>query len=49
MAIGAVTTPLAKSLPLLIGILADRFGLGNAMWILLLGPIALLIGLPRKT
>lgn len=48
MAIGAVTDPLAKLLPLLIGILADRFGLGIAMWVLLLGPIALLIGLPKK-
>jgi FSR family fosmidomycin resistance protein-like MFS transporter len=47
MAIGAVTTPLAKALPLLIGILADQFGLGIAMWILLLGPVALLIGLPK--
>jgi len=49
MAIGAVTTPLAKSLPLLIGILADRFGSDFARGVLLLGPIALLIGLPRKT
>jgi FSR family fosmidomycin resistance protein-like MFS transporter len=48
MAIGAVTTPLAKALPLLIGILADQFGLQSAMWILLLGPIALLIGLPQN-
>lgn len=48
MAIGAVTTPLAKALPLLIGILADRFGLQSAMWLLLLGPIALLIGLPQN-
>jgi len=48
MAIGAVTDPLAKLLPLLIGILADRFGLGIAMWVLLLGPIALLIGLPKN-
>lgn len=47
MAIGAVTDPLAKLLPLFIGILADRFGLGIAMWILILGPIALLIGLPK--
>ena len=47
MAIGAVTTPLAKALPLLIGFLADQFGLAAAMWILLLGPIALLVGLPR--
>jgi MFS transporter, FSR family, fosmidomycin resistance protein len=48
MAIGAVTTPLGKFLPFLIGLLADQFGLQNAMWILLLGPIALLIGLPKN-
>ncbi len=48
MAIGAVTTPIAKLLPLLIGFLADRFGLQAAMWILLLGPIALLVGLPKN-
>ena len=48
MAIGAVTTPLAKALPLLIGILADRVGLDIAMWVLLLAPIALLIGLPKN-
>lgn len=47
MAIGAVTTPIAKFFPLAIGLLADQFGLHNAMWILLLGPLALLIGLPR--
>jgi FSR family fosmidomycin resistance protein-like MFS transporter len=48
MAIGAVTTPLAKLLPLLLGFLADQFGLGVAMWLLLLGPIALLVGLPKN-
>lgn len=48
MAIGAVTTPIAKFFPLAIGFLADRFGLQSAMWILILGPIALLIGLPRN-
>lgn len=47
MAIGSVTTPLAKLLPLLIGLIADRFGLGAAMWLLMLGPVALIIGLPR--
>ena len=47
MAIGAVTTPIAKVFPLVMGLLADRFGLQSAMWILLLGPIALLLGLPR--
>jgi hypothetical protein len=32
---------------LIIGLLADRFGLGVAAWLLLLGPLALIIGLPR--
>lgn len=48
MAIGAVTTPLGKLFPFLIGLLADQFGLGTAIWLLLLGPIALIIGLPRR-
>jgi MFS transporter, FSR family, fosmidomycin resistance protein len=48
MAIGSVTAPLAKLFPFLIGFLADQFGLQTAMWILLLGPLALLIGLPRQ-
>ncbi len=48
MAIGAVTTPIAKLLSLAIGLLADQFGLHIAMWILLLGPIALLVGLPNN-
>lgn len=33
--------------PLVLGLLAEHFGLNVAMWFLLLGPIALLIGLPR--
>ena len=49
MAIGSVTAPLAKLFPFLIGFFADRFGLQAAMWILILGPIALLIGLPRRS
>ena len=47
MAIGSITAPFAKFFPFLIGFLADQFGLQTAMWILILGPIALLIGLPR--
>lgn len=49
MAIGSVTAPFAKFFPFLIGFLADRFGLQAAMWILILGPLALLIGLPRRS
>jgi len=35
-------------IPLAIGLFAQRFGLGNAMWLLILGPIALLVGLPLR-
>jgi MFS transporter, FSR family, fosmidomycin resistance protein len=49
MAIGSVTAPLAKFFPFMLGFLADQFGLQTAMWILILGPIGLLIGLPRIT
>jgi FSR family fosmidomycin resistance protein-like MFS transporter len=49
MAIGSVTAPLAKFFPFLIGFLADQFGLQTAIWVLLLGPIALLVGLPRPS
>lgn len=48
MAIESVTTPISKLLPLIIGLLADQVGLGNAIWLLLLGPLALMIGLPRQ-
>jgi FSR family fosmidomycin resistance protein-like MFS transporter len=49
MAIGSITAPFAKFFPFLIGFLADQFGLQSAMWILVLGPVALLIGLPRRS
>lgn len=49
MAISSVTAPLAKFFPFLIGLVADQFGLQAAMWLLILGPVALLIGLPRHT
>jgi FSR family fosmidomycin resistance protein-like MFS transporter len=48
MAIGSVTAPLAKFFPFLLGFLADQFNLQTAMWLLLFGPIALIIGLPRR-
>lgn len=34
--------------PTVMGVIADAFGLQTAMWLLLIGPIALLIGLPRE-
>jgi hypothetical protein len=48
MTFGSVTAPLAKFFPCLMGFLADQFGLQTAMWLLLLEPFALLIGLPRR-
>jgi FSR family fosmidomycin resistance protein-like MFS transporter len=37
-----------KLIPLAIGLAAQRFGLASTMWLLLAGPIALLLGLPRR-
>jgi FSR family fosmidomycin resistance protein-like MFS transporter len=34
--------------PTLLGAVADAFGLQNAMWLLLIGPLALLVGLPKN-
>jgi FSR family fosmidomycin resistance protein-like MFS transporter len=48
MALASTFGILGGVLPLFIGVFADRFGLGAAMWLLLVGPIALLIGLPRQ-
>lgn len=47
MAVGNVVGLFGKLIPFGIGLAAEAFGLGPAMWILLAGPIALLIGLPR--
>jgi FSR family fosmidomycin resistance protein-like MFS transporter len=46
MALGSLAGIAGKLLPLALGLFAQRFGLGTAMWLLLLGPAALLVGLP---
>jgi FSR family fosmidomycin resistance protein-like MFS transporter len=46
MTIGNIAGLIGDLLPFLIGLMADRFGLTAAMWLLLAGPLALLIGLP---
>ena len=48
IALGNVTGFFGKLLPFGIGLAAQAFGLGTAMWLLLAGPVALLIGLPRN-
>jgi FSR family fosmidomycin resistance protein-like MFS transporter len=37
------------AVPLALGVLAGRVGLASTMWILLLAPLALLLGFPRRT
>ena len=39
---------IGKLIPFGIGLFAQAYGLGAAMWLLLAGPIALLLGLPRR-
>jgi FSR family fosmidomycin resistance protein-like MFS transporter len=48
-ALGSVSGIVGKLIPLGIGFAAQTYGLQVAMWFLLAGPIALLIGLPKRT
>ncbi len=47
MAVGNVFGLLGSLIPLGLGLVADSYGLGITMWLLLLAPVALLIGIPR--
>lgn len=47
-ALDTVSGIFGKLIPFCIGLAAQTFGLGIAMWLLLGGPIALLIGLPTR-
>lgn len=48
LALDNVSGMFGKLIPFGIGLAAQRFGLGPAMWLMLAGPIALFIGLPRR-
>jgi MFS transporter, FSR family, fosmidomycin resistance protein len=47
-ALGSISGIIGKLLPLGIGLAAQTYGLQTAMWLMLLGPIALVIGIPRR-
>jgi FSR family fosmidomycin resistance protein-like MFS transporter len=47
LAVKNVSGLVAGLIPLALGLIAQRFGLETALWLLLLGPLALLVGLPR--
>lgn len=46
MALGSVAGLVGGLVPLVLGVVAERVGLEGALWFLLLGPLALLVGLP---
>jgi FSR family fosmidomycin resistance protein-like MFS transporter len=48
MAVSNVFGFVGQFIPLGLGLLAEQAGLGVAMWLLLLGPVALLVGIPRR-
>ena len=49
LALENITGLVGSLLPFGIGLAADAFGLQVAIWLLLAGPIALLLGLPRRS
>jgi MFS transporter, FSR family, fosmidomycin resistance protein len=49
MAIDSAFSLVAGATPALLGFVAQRAGLPVTMWLLLLGPVALLVGIPRLT
>ncbi|HUS15224.1 MAG TPA: MFS transporter [Chloroflexia bacterium] len=48
MAVSNVFGLAGSLIPLAVGLIAEQLGLGSTLWLLLLGPVALLIGLPRS-
>jgi FSR family fosmidomycin resistance protein-like MFS transporter len=48
MAVGNVFGFVGQFIPLGLGLLAELVGLSVAMWLLLLGPVALLVGIPKR-
>jgi len=48
LVVGNVAGWFGRLIPLGLGLAAQQFGLETAMWLLLAGPIVLMIGLPRK-
>lgn len=48
MAVSTIFGTGAGILPFLVGLAAQHLGLGSALWLLLAGPMVILLGLPRK-
>jgi FSR family fosmidomycin resistance protein-like MFS transporter len=48
MTLGNLSGLIGASLPILIGWVAQRYNLSVAMWLILLAPVVLLVGLPGR-
>jgi FSR family fosmidomycin resistance protein-like MFS transporter len=48
MTVGNIAGLVAGLIPLGLGLVAERFDLTVTMWLLLLGPLALVAGIPRR-
>jgi FSR family fosmidomycin resistance protein-like MFS transporter len=48
LAVKNISGLVGSLIPLALGLAGQRFGLTTVMWLLMIGPIALLIGLPRR-
>jgi FSR family fosmidomycin resistance protein-like MFS transporter len=48
LALNSISGIVGKIIPFIIGLVAQLFGLQWAMWLLLAGPVALLIGIPHQ-
>jgi len=49
MTVGNIGGLFHSLIPLGLGLIAERYGLTSAMWLLILGPLALLFGVPRES
>jgi FSR family fosmidomycin resistance protein-like MFS transporter len=48
LAFGSITGAIGGTFPLAIGLVAERYGLDTALWILLIAPIALVVATPPR-
>jgi FSR family fosmidomycin resistance protein-like MFS transporter len=48
MTVGNVFGLVGQFIPLGLGLVAEQFGLRTALWLLLAGPLALLVGIPSR-
>jgi FSR family fosmidomycin resistance protein-like MFS transporter len=48
LALSNVSGLIGGMIPLALGLVAERYGLASMMWLLLAGPLALVVAIPRR-